>query len=198
MQGQHPGSKKYWRSSRYAGTADLQYSWDGGRNATFVRWSVHQWWKVTYNQWTDLPNWYAVSQTSRHYIGARPISLTKEPQNVCCLPKKKLRCMILHYHEIKFTKICCCKSCTKLQHIMFDPWFYTIFIANAKERLFSAAGDRQRCFCCLARYCLVWVLLFSQPLLQQKQDPSPSIAPLCRLWRRMTILRMVVICIIWQ
>jgi hypothetical protein len=37
---------------------------------------------------------------------------------------------------------------------------------------------------------------FLQPLLQQKLDPSPSSAPLCRRWKHTTILRMVIVCII--
>ena len=65
MTGQHPGLRKYWRSSHYAEKDDLLYSLDGGRKAFFVHWSVHQWWKMRQNQWLELPNWYAASQNEQ-------------------------------------------------------------------------------------------------------------------------------------
>ena len=65
MTGQHPGLRKYWRSSHYAEKDDLLYSLDGGRKAFFVHWSVHQWWKMRQNQWLELPYWYAASQNEQ-------------------------------------------------------------------------------------------------------------------------------------
>ena len=65
MTGQHPGLRKYWRSSHYAEKDDLLYSLNGGRKAFFMHWSVHQWCKMRQNQWLELPYWYAASQNEQ-------------------------------------------------------------------------------------------------------------------------------------
>ncbi len=119
MMGQHTVLEKYWRSSHLARTADLQYSCYAGWNACFAHWSVHQRWKMSFNQWIDLPSWYAASENEQTLCRRQTYILMNEQQKVYWQPKNwDSWSMILHYHIIIWERIFCYHWCTELQRSM--------------------------------------------------------------------------------
>ncbi len=70
----------------------------------------------------------------------QPHFLTNEQQKVCWQPKK-LRCMILHYHKIKWANICCCNSSKKLQRSILHLNFLD-FISIPKKIIVLISSNR--------------------------------------------------------
>ena len=69
-------------------------------------------------------------------LAPNPFFSTKEQQNVC-RQRKKLRCMILHNHEIIWAKIHCCNVCTKLQQSVWHPCSAPFHFDPQKDVLIS-------------------------------------------------------------
>ena len=100
-------------------------------------------------------------------------------------------CIIVWCSDTQSTKACSGYTATRFLRNHFTAvtdWTSSWFgrrestMALLLSRLILS-GTLGCCFC-------------SQPLQQPTRDPSPSIALLCRLWKHMTILKMVIICII--
>ena len=92
-------------------------------------------------------------------------------------------CIIVWWSDTQSTRACSGYTATRFLRNHLTAVTPPVIDNGTLLSRLKLSGTLRCCFC-------------SQPLQQPTLDPSPSIALLCRLWKHMTILKMVIICII--